>query len=100
MKQQDIDVIGFEICEALFDRGQKSFFRVIIRAHFRGDAEILARNAGCCKRDANFSLVAVHLRRIDRTIAGLEGGVQRTGKFLTPQRPSAEAALEGLSEVN
>jgi hypothetical protein len=100
MKQQDIDVIGFEICEALFDRGQKGFFRVIIRAHFRGDAELSARNAGCCKRDANFSLVAVHLRRIDRTIASLEGGVQCTGKFLTPQRPCAEAALEGLSEVN
>jgi len=40
------------------------------------------------------------LRRIDGPIAGLKSGVQRTGKFLTPQRPSAEAALEGLSEVN
>jgi hypothetical protein len=99
MQEQEIDVIGSEFLEALIDGARESLLRIIGDPDLGREEKLFTRESGCGDVFADLGFIAVDLRGIDVTEAGLEGrrdGAQDVrSRHTVGSKPQSRAAGHG-----
>jgi hypothetical protein len=100
VQQQHVDLVELQILQALLDRGEELALVEIEDIDLGGDEQIIARQAGFLERRAGLLFIFVHLRGIERPVAGFRGDQQGVAQFVSLQREGTETALIGLLKIH
>jgi len=100
MKQKHIDVVGAQVFEALFDRGQERVVREALDIDLCRDAKVFACKSCRGQAFASCCLIFIHLCRVKRTIPNLRGTLDRREQSVTRQWVCPEGALVVLLEID
>lgn len=91
--QVEVDVIEAQLVERGVEGAQRRVVALVVVPHLRGDEQVLTGDPGRGQGAAGALLVPVGGRRVDRAVAGLEGGRHGRRRLVVRHLPDAEAQL-------
>ena len=67
----EIDIVGVEMAQATFGGGEQIVAAAIVRAHFRGDKDLVPPRADGFRDQFFRETVAISFRRVDKVYAAV-----------------------------